>query len=66
MQFSDFGKRGGNRCERPEQDEGIVPRGKKPSPLPEPRSFVIDGIDHQRAAADQACRMYATLEGVFH
>src|SRR5262245_59436217 len=48
--------------ERPEQDQRIILRSNKATPLPKMRRFDIDGIDDEGTSANQAGRHYTALQ----
>jgi len=49
-------------ADRSEQDQRVVRRGDEAAPLPECCGFSVDGIDHQRATADEGCHLHAAFE----
>lgn len=61
-----FLERGCNSRDGSEENERIVPGGHESASLPEPRSLVIDSIDHQGTTADQVCRLNAALKRMLH
>lgn len=59
------GNRSGNRSDRAEQGERIVPGRNEATPLPEGSGFVVNGVDHQCATAHEPGRSSAALKSVF-
>lgn len=60
--------RGYRRCDvgdRPQQNQRIILRRNEPAAAPEIRGLDIDGIDDQRATADQSGCRHATLQRMF-
>lgn len=50
--------------DRPEQDQRVIPRRRETTPLPECCRLLVDGIDHERATANEARGGNTALKGM--